>query len=346
MSAGFAPLPAAPPEPLGPGGEPRFGAFSGSLDRVALERASRPGLTGALRRVAQEKRWLYLFAAGEEAMVGAAVVEAGWFAAGFAWVLDRTLGAFAFDRSAAGLPGLNARVNDRPGVGARARFSGLGLLVDVRRSGGRYEWTMEGRGGLRAELALATAGAPAPFVLVAPVAGPGIRITQKCGGLEASGSVKLGGRTLRLDGGTGGVDTTHGLLARETAWRWAFGAGRLPDGARLAFNLAAGFGGVPAGDPGENALFLGGGPVRLPPVRFAYDRSHPRSPWRVASADGSVDLAFAPSAVHREVKSLVVLRTRFVQVAGTFAGRLPAPGGGVLEVAALPGVVEDHWAVW
>jgi hypothetical protein len=158
--------------------------------------------------------------------------------------------------------------------------------------------------------------------------------------------VKLEGRTLRLDGGTGGVDTTHGLLARETAWRWAFGTGRLPGGERLAFNLAAGFGGVPEGDPGENALFLGVGTARLPSVRFAYDRAHPRSPWRVASPDGSVELAFAPAAVHREVKNLVVLRTRFVQVAGTFTGRLPAPDGGSVEVTALPGVVEDHWAVW
>lgn len=344
MGAGFPPLPAAPAEPLDPDGALRFGAYAGSLERVALERASRPGACGAVRRAARQKRWTYLFAASGEVMVGAAVVEAGWFAAGFAWVLDRSLGAFVLDRAVAGLPGLNARVDDRVGVGARARFSGMGLQIDVRRRGDRYEWIMAGR-GLRAEIALATSEAPAPFVLVTPVAGPGVRVTQKAGGLDASGLIRLGGRTLRLYGGTGGLDATHGLLARETSWRWAFGTGRLPGGERIAFNLAAGFGGVPADDPGENALFVGAAPVRLPPVSFAFDSGHPLAPWRVASADGSVELTFTPLAVHREVRRLVVLRTRFIQVAGTFAGRLPTPHGTV-EVPGLPGVVEDHWALW
>jgi hypothetical protein len=345
MGVGFTPLLVTPADALGPEGAPRFGAYAGSLERVALERASRRGAMGAIRRALQEKRWVYLFAAGDEAMVAAAVVEAGWFAAGFAWVLDRSLGRLVFDRSAAGLPGVNARVNDRPGTGASATFSGAGLSIDVERSGDRYEWTMVGRGGFRAELALATSSAPAPFVLVTPVAGPGVRVTQKAGGLGASGAVELGGRTLRLDGGTGGVDTTHGLLARETGWRWAFGTGRLPGGAPIAFNLAEGFGGVPPGDPGENALFVGPGPVRLPPVTFAFDKRNPLAPWRVSAADGAVDLAFAPVAVHREVKNLLVLRTRFAQVSGTFTGFLRTLDGTV-EVAGLPGVVEDHWAVW
>jgi hypothetical protein len=33
-------------------------------------------------------------------------------------------------------------------------------------------------------------------------------------------------------------------------------------------------------------------------------------------------------------------------VVGTFEGVLPAPGGGALAVAGLPGVVEHHRAVW
>ncbi|MGB8931000.1 MAG: DUF2804 domain-containing protein [Anaeromyxobacteraceae bacterium] len=345
MDVGFPPLPAAPAEAIGSDGAPHFGAFAGSLDRVALERASRRGVPGAIQRIAREKRWTYLFAASDEAMVAAAIVEAGWFAAGFAWVLDRSSGTLVFDRSVPGLPGLNARVDDRMGQDARATFSGAGLSMEVRRNVERYEWTMVSPGGFRAELALSGAAAPAPFVLVAPVSGPGVRVTQKAGGLAATGAIQVGRRTLRLDGGTGGVDTTQGLLARETSWRWAFGTGRSPGGAPIAFNLAEGFGGVPPGDPGENALLAGSGTVRLPPVTFAFDRKAPRSPWRVTAADGSVDLAFAPVAVHREVKNLLVLRTRFAQVAGTFTGRLLTESG-PMEVSSLPGVVEDHWAVW
>jgi hypothetical protein len=342
MADGPVHLPPAPRDAIAPSGEPRFGAYAGSLDRVELLRAAP---VGGVRGVLQRKRWVYVFAANEEAMIAAAVVEAGWFAAGFAWVLDRTLGTLAVDLSGAGLPGLNARVNDQPGVGARARFSGLGLTIDVKQDEERWELGIVGRNGFRAEVLLESRGAPAPFSLVTPVAGAGVRVTQKAAALAASGTIAIGPRTLLLDGGTGGVDSTHGFLARETGWRWAFGTGRLPGGAPIAFNLAEGFGGVPEGDPGENALFRSYETSRLPPVTFTFDREQLRAPWRVASADGSVDLTFTPAALHREVKNLAVLRTRFAQLPGVFHGTLPGAGGPV-TIDALPGVVEDHWALW
>lgn len=338
-------LPHAPPEAISPTGEPRFGAYAGAVERVELLRALPRGAEGFRARLFKRKRWIYFFAANEEAMVAAAVVEAGWFAAGFAWVLDRSLGSLAIDLSGAGLPGLNARVNDRPGAGARARFSGIGLSIELSRSEERWELGIVGRNGFRAEVFLDARGAPAPFTLVTPVAGPGVRATQKEGGLAASGTILVGGRTLLLDGGMGGVDSTHGLLARETGWRWAYGTGRLPGGPPIAFNLAEGFAGVPPGDPGENALFRSYETTRLPPVAFAFDPVAPRAPWRVASADRTVDLEFTPAALHREVKNLLVLRTRFSQLPGTFSGRLPGTRGPV-EIDALPGVVEDHWALW
>src|SRR5574341_993412 len=309
MADGPSNLPHAPLDAIDPSGEPRFGAYAGSLERIGLLRAAPRGGTGALRGLLQRKRWVYVFAANEEAMVAAAVVEAGWFAAGLAW--------------------LNARVTDEPGEGARARFSGIGLRIEIEQREGRVELGLVGRNGFRAEVVLDASGAPAPFVLVTPVAGPGVRATQKAAAMSATGTISVGGRTLLLDGGSGGLDSTHGFLARETGWRWAFGTGRLPGGAPIGFNLAEGFAGVPEGDPGENALFRSYETSRLPPCAFSFDRDQPRSPWRVASADGSVELAFTPAALHREVKNLVVLKTRFSQLPGTFSGRLPGLGGPV-----------------
>ncbi len=34
------------------------------------------------------------------------------------------------------------------------------------------------------------------------------------------------------------------------------------------------------------------------------------------------------------------------KIAGTFEGRVPGPDGEPIALARLPGVVEDHWAVW
>lgn len=342
MTHGPSSLRPAPREAIAASGEHRYGAYAGALERVELARAAPPS---RIREVLQRKRWAFLFAASDEVMIAAAVVEAGWFAAGWAWVLDRSLGALVVDQFAPGLPGLNARVNDLQGDGARARYSTLGLRIDVKREQERWELGIVGRKGFRAEVVLESRGAPAPFTLVTPVAGPGVRATQKAAAMSASGTVVVGGRTWLLDGGTGGVDTTHGYLARETAWRWAFGTGRLPGGGPIAFNLAEGFAGVPEGDPGENAVFRSFETSRLPPVAFTFDRENPRTPWHVVSADATVDLTFTPAAIHQENKNYLVLKNRLAQLPGTFSGRLPAPGGSV-TIDALPGVVEDHWALW
>ncbi|HYG66248.1 MAG TPA: DUF2804 family protein, partial [Anaeromyxobacteraceae bacterium] len=203
-------------------------------------------------------------------------------------------------------------------------------------------WRFEVRLGdaLRLDALLARSGAPAPFTLVAPVPDGGVRATLKAAPLPVTGLLRARGRVFPLDGAFGGVDHTAGVLARETAWRWAFGLGRA-GGSPVAFNLCEGFPGIPAGDPGENALFAAPVPERLPSVTFAFDRERPLAPWRVTSADGAVALDFRPRAVHREDREVAIVRTRFAQVAGEFTGTV----GGV-AVAELPGVVEDHWALW
>lgn len=333
-------LPEVPGPLLDGAGRPRLGAFAGAPPRFVAPRGA--GLVARLAARAREKRWVYAFAASREVMLGAAVVEAGWFGGAFLWVLDRARGVMVAERSAAGLPRRHARV-DGGFADAAAAFEGGGLALAVARAGGRWTIRAEAR-RLAVDAALDAAGAPAPFTLCAPVPGAGPRVTTKAGGLAASGTVRASGATFALDGGSGGLDATAGLLARATEWRWAFGSGRDAAGAPVAFNLCAGFG-LAADDPGENAR-LAPGPARLPPVTFAFDPAAPLAPWRVGSADGAVALTFTPVALHREARRLGLVSTRFAQVAGTFDGALPAAGGAPSILAGVPGVVEDHWARW
>ncbi|BDG04701.1 DUF2804 domain-containing protein [Anaeromyxobacter oryzae] len=332
-------LPPAPEAVFDAAGAPRLGAFAGVIPLVALVAPrARAGLRDRLRRAARAKRWFYLFAGGAEALVGAAIVEAGLFGGAFVWVLDRRRREMVVERSGAGLPKVNAEVGASPAEGARARFDGGAMALRVERTGAAWRLTGRVRRHLELDVSLSAADAPQPFTLVAAVPGAGPRTTLKAGALHAEGAARVDGRTLRLDG-TGALDYTAGLLARETAWRWALGTGRDASGAPLAFNLCAGFG-VPDCDAGENAL-LAPGPERLPPVRFELDPARPLAPWRIAGGGGAVDLGFLPEALHRERKELALVRTRFVQVAGTFEGVVAGR-----RVAALPGVVEDHWARW
>ncbi|HET8540189.1 MAG TPA: DUF2804 domain-containing protein [Anaeromyxobacter sp.] len=337
------PLAAPPPALLDAAGAPRLGAFAGDLPAVELAALAPPGVAGRLSRVLRGKRWLYAMAASDGVLAALAIVEAGWFAGGFAWALDRRSGAVLWEGSAAGLPGRHATVAAGARGAAAARLRARGLALGIAREGGAWRLSAASADGAFAlEGALDAAGAPAPFALVVPVPGGGVRATQKAAALRASGTVRVRGRTLALAGGSGGVDLTAGLLARETSWRWAFGTGRA-GGAPLGLNLCAGFG-VPDGDPGENAGFGGAAPWRLPPV--AFDVGGAGAPWRIASASRAVDLVFRPQGAHREARNLGVLRTRFAQVAGTFEGTIPGRAGEPVELSGLPGVVEDHWAVW
>ncbi len=347
------PLAAAPPALLDASGAARLGAFSGDLPEVDLAALAPAGLAGWLVRTLRAKRWTYAMAASDDVLAALAIVEAGWFAGGFAWALDCRSGAVIWEASAAGLPGRNATVPASARDGARARLRASGLALDMARDAGT--WRLSAASSDRAfalDASLGGPGAPAPFALVVAVPGGGVRATQKSAALPASGTVRVRGRTLALDGGSGGVDFTAGLLARETSWRWAFGTGRA-EGAPLGFNLCAGFG-VPAADAGENAGFRGSwpslasapenGPWRLPPV--AFEIGGEKEAWRIAGAGGALELVFRPQGAHREARNLGILRTRFAQIAGTFEGRIPGPGGEAIAIAAMPGVVEDHWAVW
>lgn len=343
-------MPAAPPLAASPlalleRGAPRLGAYRGDLPDVDLAALAPSGVAGRVLRAARGKRWLYAVAASDEVLAAVAIVEAGWFAGGFAWALDRRSGAVIWERSAAGVPGRHASVPASVRDGTRARLRGRGLEAELAREGDRWRVWVSGGGAMGAfalDATLDGRGGPAPFALVVPVPGGGLRATQKSAALRASGHVRVRGRTLALDGGFGGLDFTAGLLARETSWRWAFGTGRA-EGGPIGLNLCAGFG-VPGGDPGENAAFRGEGPWRLPAVAFEGGGEGAR--WRVASAGREVDLVFRPQGAHREARNLGVLRTRFAQVAGAFEGRIPGPAGEAIELAGLPGVVEDHWAVW
>ncbi len=182
------------------------------------------------------------------------------------------------------------------------------------------------------ELRLAEGPATATICAVARVSGGGIaNCSHKTHGLQGAGTVRVGQEELRIDGVLGALDHTSGLLARNTAWRWASAAG--PE---LAINLVEGF-----QEPLENAMWRAGRITPLPPVDFVRERPDPMTPWTVRSRDGSVDLRFEAEGVRSQDKNLVIAVSRWIQPIGTWTGRVAG-----VDVGALTGVLEDHVARW
>lgn len=345
----LATLPPVPPAVAPLGGAPRFGAYAGELPHVDLTRlGERHGVEGPLR-VLKHKRWQYALVATREVACLLAVMDLGYSAAAFASAVALETGEVLADVSLLGAPRLGARVNDRPGEGLEARFRSPGAALRVTREPGEGHYRLaldvsrlRARGGLRLDAELHTHGAPDALTVIAPVDGDGrVNVTQKRGALSARGTLEAGGRRWALDGGVGGLDYTQGLLARRTAWRWAFATGTLADGTPLSLNLAEGFN----EGPGENALWVGDTLHPLPRVRFEYREDELLDPWHLRSADGRVDLTFRPLWAHREERDLKLVTSRFAQPVGHFSGRVQV-GGRTLALARVPGVTERQDTLW
>ncbi|WP_375768363.1 DUF2804 domain-containing protein [Archangium gephyra] len=335
-------------------GEPRFGTYQGELPEVDLSRLKgRWAPAAAPARLLKRKRWHYTLAATPEVLALFAVVDVGYSANAFAVALDLKEQRPLCDVSFLGAPGPLAEVGDKPGAGLTASFRTLGgrltarrgedderyhLQVDVSRlrtgSLQSFQWNGD----------LLVAGGPPALTVIAPVEGDGfVNVTQKRCGMLSFGSLEAGGKRFRMDGGVGGTDYTQGYLARHTAWRWAFLAGRLADGTPVGINLVEGFN--ESTGINENALWLGQRLYPLGRARFEYDRRELMSPWRIRTDDGAVDLRFQPLYVHREDHDFKVVVSHFAQPLGLFEGTVRV-GGQTHRLSGVPGVTEDQDMLW
>jgi hypothetical protein len=346
------PLPASPPSVEDAAGAPRFGTYQGSLDGIhldALEGAYRPG---RWQRLGMHKKWLYGFVATPEVAAAFAIVDLGYASNAFAIAVDLKDGRVLADEGRLGLPSPWVQVNDHLGPGLFAAFRRPDAWLNARRKFGDEHYHAEVRLGLPAplsprlslELDLTATGAGPALTVIAPVAQGLVNVTQKWAGLPASGALEAGGRRYRLEDGMGGLDVTHGYLARRTAWRWAFVCGRAVDGTPLGINLVEGFNEA-RDDVNENAAWLGPRLVPLGRARFQWNKDNVLEPWRVSTTDGAVDLTFRPLAAHREARDLGVVKSRFAQPIGLWSGTLRLEGTTV-ELSSVPGVAEDQDVVW
>jgi hypothetical protein len=346
-------LPPAPTSLATARGEPRFGTYQGELPEVDFSRLQGRWAPDRTDKLLKRKRWTYAFAATPEVAALVAIVDVGYSASAFAVAVDLKEQKPLCDVSFLGAPGPFAEVGDKPGAGLAASFRTLGgrmsikrgeddesyrLGVDVSRvrtgSLQSFQWSGE----------LLVAGGPPAVTVVAPVEGGLVNVTQKRGGLLALGQLEVAGKRFRLDGGVGGLDYTHGYLARHTQWRWAFAAGRLADGTPLGLNLVEGFNeGTP--ECNENALWLGDRLFPLARARFEYDASELLDVWRLRTVDGAVDLRFRPIYAHREERDFRVVVSHFAQPVGLFSGTVHA-GGRTYTLEGVPGVTELQDMLW
>ena len=343
-------LPPVPSAVADDAGAPRFGTYQGALPTVDLARLTGAYDPGLGRRLLKHKKWLYSFVATREVIALCAVVDIGYSSNSFCVVVDLKDKQVLLDESVLGLAAPMVKVSNEPSTGLDVRFTSPQLRIRAERPSGSERFHLHSRAGvLRRKLDwkvdFLAAGAPPPLTVIAPVPGDGVvNVTQKWAGLLTFGTLQAGGRRYVLDGGVGGMDYTHGYLARRTAWRWGFACGRLADGTPIGLNLVEGFNETRE-DVNENALWVGNRLIPLSRARFVFNKADPLERWEVSTDDGSIRLTFKPIGIHRESRDLKLVKSWFLQPVGLFEGTITIDGK-AHAIDNLPGVTEDQDILW
>ena len=316
------------------GGAPRYGAYRGPLPPIDLVPLAARRLDLAIKR----KRWIYAAIVTDRLFVAVALVDVGYLSTQFAFVYDKHDGRMLADRSALAPP-VRQRFAASLSAGDTEVWNPRGA-ASLRRSGDG--WTLAATiGDISIEARLGLAGAPPPISVIARVPGGVVDATEKQALLPTSGSLRIAGRAMSLEGGLGGLDYTHGLLARRTAWKWAYALGQAKSGERVGLNLVEGFVGEP-----ECAVWVDDQLFAVGEGRFTFDPKRPLDPWTVKTTCGTVDLTFSPGAMHAEHKNFGLIRSHFVQPAGVYRGSIRLPGRAPLELDGVLGVTEDQDVLW
>jgi Protein of unknown function (DUF2804) len=310
-------------------GRPAHGRYAGRMARLDWSPLRpRPGW---LWRLLHHKRWHYVGLGHDAAFIGVAIVDLGWACSAFAYLFDRERRVLLADWRQDGLPGLQAVVSDEPLAGANTWFRGPGARLSLRHGACDRLYLAVATPTLCIEAELDLASMAPPLLAIGPVEGGLAHSTQKTTALPVRGWARAQGRRFALDAAWAAIDASNGLLARDTAWRWASAHG--PD---IGFNLQQGYFGSQ-----ENLLWLHGQPIALGAALFDFDANRPLSPWRIQTDDGLLDLIFTPEGARASDKRLGFAASRYVQPVGRFSG---TANGRV--VRHLLGVTEHHRALW
>lgn len=342
-----------PPEFIVQGDQLAAGCYAAALARPEL------GLRG-WQRLARQKDWTYVSVVTERWFVGLAVVQLGYVANAFVYLVDRTQPGRWWQREVLSPLGRNVQVAASSLGGTTAwRDGDQQVAVNFASKGFRLALDVQlppapGTSGLSQQrlaadmqVQLAT-----PLALITPLPShgrtphQGVAYTHKEAALVAQGVLTVGGASGTVTG-LATLDWTRAHALRTTTWKWASLATQTPAG-RIGLNLSAEVYDDAAGASLENAVWCNGTPHLLPGARFELPDQPQTQPWRIVSFDdgASFDLRFVPIGARAQDVRAGLVRSSFVQPFGIYNGYVTVPGVGKVALDGAFGVTEDHLSVW
>jgi hypothetical protein len=331
-------FPTAPNKIVDANGQVCFGQYAGAPSQIDWSGLRLPYRRNRLWQYFHHKHWQYIALATDELFCGVAIVDVGWANTAFAYVFDRWQGKMLFNFSQDGLPGISAKLNPCPAIGAASHFRFLGNRIQYQQLAGGEQYQLELHSGDVIIHAIFDAKNAAPCLLaIGEVSGGSVHATVKSPGMPLRGVVSVAGREFDLSNGVASFDHSNGFLARETSWRWASA-----HSLELGFNVQSGYFGNT-----ENVLWVDGQLIALDTAHFEFNPTDILQPWHIYTDDGLLDLMFQPEGCRSENKNLLVAASRYAQPIGTFSGSIKTSAKAMpRRIEHLVGVTEDHFSRW
>lgn len=166
---------------------------------------------------------------------------------------------------------------------------------------------------------------------------------QKINCITASGSVKLGARTVELSGAQACYDCGRGAWTLKNVWYWAT-CSTTVNGEKFGFNLGYGFGDTSAAS--ENMLFYKGEAHKLDDVVIDIPKGkngkhdYLAREWGYKDDKNRLNLIFEPVALRYDRLGAIVPRTIQNQTFGYFSGECTLDDGTVIKLDRALGACE------
>lgn len=280
---------------------------------------------------AWRKRWRYVAAFADEAMVCAARIHVGPIVQNFWAVCDRESGEM-WEKTRMLMPGARGDVwtEHLGGEEVVAELGDIGILDYAPDEGSlvRIDSDVRGPNDARAFLRF---GAGKWTESICPTEGGQYVWTRKRADVPVEVDLRVGDRRWKVDA-RGVEDESAGYHPRHTVWSWSSGIGRTKNGRSIGWNLVAGINDPP--ERSERAIWVDGEPSEPGPVTF--------DGLEAIDFDDGSRLAFTKEFERSKDERKLFVKYSYRQPFGTFEGTLP----GGLELERGLGVMEFHDAHW
>ncbi|NFV12192.1 DUF2804 domain-containing protein [Clostridium sporogenes] len=173
------------------------------------------------------------------------------------------------------------------------------------------------------------------------------QFTSKQNCLPTEGSIMINNKTyiFNRSDSFATLDFGRGIWPFKTMWNWATASGN-QDGRIIGFNL----GGKWTDGTGitENALLIDGKILKLNEcILYDYDENNLMKHWNIKTEiSDKVNIIFSPIYDRIAKTDVVLLKSTAHQIIGGFYGKIKDEHGSIINIEALKGCVEEHYAKW